>query len=377
MEEYKIELKQVVDYPRCRMYRQFIRSLIDNEMLRVGGTSGLYYYTVLSCFANFRTSHHRVKGVTYTVYPGEWICRVEEIMKWFRVRRKRQAISIMEKLQEKHLLKFKIVRQGDMIKYRLSGWAKYNRILEYNAPCQKDTGFFFMPVHIAAELVGSGRNSEMDALIDMWIHTVYNDPQVKGSENVPVVYMRNGTGSPLIGYAELAERWGVSKATAGRYMKKLSELGHVKLMTYPGTYGSVISLQEYMSTMFQVSNLMVDKEEIAMSLCIKLKTNEAEEEVKTDSVSEPANSVSNLHVETVVSKIKFFLNAQGFFCPDCSRYWYMLLELSDCKGSRKDKVISIGERYQFTLSCGPNRELFRFEISVKPAETRETPVKRE
>ena len=109
MEEYKIELKQVVDYPRCRMYRQFIRSLIDNKMLRVGGTSGLYYYTVLSCFANFRTSHHRVKGVTYTVYPGEWICRVEEIMKWFRVRRKRQAISIMEKLQEKHLLKFKIV----------------------------------------------------------------------------------------------------------------------------------------------------------------------------------------------------------------------------------------------------------------------------
>ena len=377
MEEYKIELKQVVDYPRCRMYRQFIRSLIDNKMLRVGGTSGLYYYTVLSCFANFRTSHHRVKGVTYTVYPGEWICRVEEIMKWFRVRRKRQAISIMEKLQEKHLLKFKIVRQGDMIKYRLSGWAKYNRILEYNAPCQKDTGFFFMPVHIAAELVGSGRNSEMDALIDMWIHTVYNDPQVKGSENVPVVYMRNGTGSPLIGYAELAERWGVSKATTGRYMKKLSELGHVKLMSYPGTYGSVISLQGYMSTMFQVSDLMVDKEEIAMSLCIKLKTNEAEEEVKTDSVSEPANSVSNLHVETVVSKIKFFLNAQGIFCPDCSRFRYMLLELSDCKGSRKDKVISIGERYQFTLSCGPNRELFHFEISVKPAETRETPVKSE
>ena len=46
MEEYKTELKQVVDYPRCRMYRQFIRSLIDNKMLRVGGTSGLYYYTV-------------------------------------------------------------------------------------------------------------------------------------------------------------------------------------------------------------------------------------------------------------------------------------------------------------------------------------------
>ncbi len=245
MDEYKLELKQIVDYPRCRMYRQFINGLIENKNLRIGRSSGLYYYTVLSCFANFRTAYHRVKSVTYTVYPGEWICKFDEIMKWFRMRNKRQVISIMESLQDKHLLKFKIVGQGDVIKYRLSGWAKYNRILEYNAPCQKDIGFFFMPVHIAAELVGSGKNSEMDALIDMWINTVYNDPQVKGSETAPVVYMRNGTGSPLIGYAELAERWGVSKATVSRYMKKLTELGYVNLMTYPGTHGSVISLQGY------------------------------------------------------------------------------------------------------------------------------------
>lgn len=197
----------------------------------MGGSSGLYYYTVLCCYANFRTSYHRVKSVTYTLYPGEWICKFEEIKKWYRVRNKRQVISIMERLQEKHLLKFKIVGQGDVIKYRLHGWEKYNRILEYNAPCQKDIGFFFMPVHIAAELVGSGKNSEKDALIDMWIYTVYNNPQVKGSDTAPVVYMRNGTGFPLFGYAELAERWGVSKATVSRCMKKLTELGYVNLMT--------------------------------------------------------------------------------------------------------------------------------------------------
>lgn len=343
MEEYKLELKQIVDYPRCRMYRQFVRRLIADTNIRIGGESGLYYYTVLSCFANFRTSYHCIKGVTYTVYPGEWICKFGEMMKWFRVRTKRQAISIMEKLQEKHLLKFKILGHGDVIKYRLSGWAKYNRILEYNAPCQKDIGFFFLPVHIAAELVGSGKNSEMDALIDMWINTVYNDPQVKGSETAPVVYMRNGSGSPLVGYAELAERWGVSKATAGRYMKKLSELGYVNLLSYPGTHGSVISLQGYMSTMFQVSDVMVDKEEIAMSLCIKLKPQEIIEKIEPASVSNSANSVSKLNVETVVSKIKFFLNAQGFSCPDCSRFRYMLLELSDCKEGIKSKIKSIAE----------------------------------
>ena len=111
----------------------------------------------------------------------------------------------MKELQEKNLLKIKLIGQGDVIKYRLKGWAKYNCILEYNAPCQKDIGFFFMPVHITAELIGSEKNTEMDALIDMWINTVYNDPQVKGSETAHVVYMRNGTGSPLIEYSELAD----------------------------------------------------------------------------------------------------------------------------------------------------------------------------
>ena len=38
----------------------------------------------------------------------------------------------------------------------------------------------------------------MDCLLDLWINTIYNDEQVQGSDIGPVVYMRNGTGNPLI-----------------------------------------------------------------------------------------------------------------------------------------------------------------------------------
>lgn len=51
MSEYQLELKQIVDYPRCRIYRQFINMLTNDKNIRIGGTSGLYYYTVLSCYA--------------------------------------------------------------------------------------------------------------------------------------------------------------------------------------------------------------------------------------------------------------------------------------------------------------------------------------
>lgn len=32
-------------------------------------------------YANFRTSYRRLDGVNYTIYPGEWVCRLSELGK--------------------------------------------------------------------------------------------------------------------------------------------------------------------------------------------------------------------------------------------------------------------------------------------------------
>ena len=78
MSEYQLEIKQIVDYPRCRIYRHFIQNLMADRSIRASGGSGLFYYTVLCNYANFRTSYLRIDGIGYTVYPGEWICTVKE-----------------------------------------------------------------------------------------------------------------------------------------------------------------------------------------------------------------------------------------------------------------------------------------------------------
>ena len=141
MSEYQLELKQIVDYPRCRIYRQFIGLLMKDKSIRVGGTSGLYHFTVLSCFANFRTSYKRIDGISYTIYPGEWLCRVSELTEWFRTRFQHQALAILRELQDRHLITYTLLGRGRLVKFKIKGWCKYNRVLEYNAPCQKDTGF--------------------------------------------------------------------------------------------------------------------------------------------------------------------------------------------------------------------------------------------
>lgn len=38
---YQLELKQIVEFPRCRIYRDFIRSLITNKSIRTNGGSFL------------------------------------------------------------------------------------------------------------------------------------------------------------------------------------------------------------------------------------------------------------------------------------------------------------------------------------------------
>lgn len=35
MPEYQLQIKQVVDYPRCRIYREFIHKLINDRSIRI------------------------------------------------------------------------------------------------------------------------------------------------------------------------------------------------------------------------------------------------------------------------------------------------------------------------------------------------------
>ena len=55
-----------------------------------------------------------------------------------------------------------------------------------------------------------------------------------------------------------------------RLLRYLEEYDYVKIINFSGNTGSVIYLQNYLSTMFQISDVMIDKEEVAMVLNIKI-----------------------------------------------------------------------------------------------------------
>ena len=374
MPAYQLEIKQVVDYPRCRIYRQFVHRLMADRSIRVSGGSGLFYFTALCSYANFRTSYRRIDGISYTVYPGEWVCTLKELSQWFRTRFQCQALMVLEQLQKQHLISFQTLGRGNVIRYKVRDWSKHNTVLEYNAPCQKDTGFFFLPVSIVTDLVSSGRCSEMDIVLDLWVSAIYNDSQVQGSDLGPVAYFRNGTGNPLVTYSELAARWGLSRATVGRILKKLAGLDYISLMAFPGRHGSVIYLQNYLSTMFEISDVMVDKEEVAMTLNIRLELPDDGETVQNElalehevTVSDELASVSKSHIEIILQKMAQILMAQGISCFGCQLSHYKLYPLSgDC---REDLFPRAREqtpiRFGLAVLCG-NRQVTSFELTLTP-----------
>ena len=373
--DYQLEIKQIVDYPRCRIYRDFIRTLMQDRNIRTNGSSYLFYYTVLCSYANFRSSYRKLDGISYLIGPGEWICKASELSQWFRMRYQHQAVSVLEYLQGQNYITFTRLGRGNLIKFCITDWKKHNMVFDYNYPCQKDVGFFFFPIAAVHELVSMGKCSEMDIILDLWMHTIYNDEQVQGSAVGPVVYFRNCTGNPLISYSDLAIRWSISKATVSRTLNKLQEAEYISLVSFTGKHGSVIYLCNYLSTMFNISDVMIDKEEISMAFQIPVHLSDTpsiledidirDEQITImedeTSVSSNAFSVSKSDMHSVIKKVAKILAAQGIPCCECPKTQYKLYPLSDWNESNI--------QYSLQLACGNGDTRYQFEITFHPADS--------
>lgn len=56
MSEYQLEIKQIVDDPRCRIYRQFVQTLMKDRSIRLGGSPGLFIIPSFAAMLIF--AHH-------------------------------------------------------------------------------------------------------------------------------------------------------------------------------------------------------------------------------------------------------------------------------------------------------------------------------
>ena len=105
-----------------------------------------------------------------------------------------QVIAILDNLQEQHHISYALLWRRRLVKIQVTDWwCRSNRPIEANEPCAKNHGFFFFPIQTVHERISLGRCSDMDGLLDLWIHEIYNDDCVLGSDLGSVVYFRDNS----------------------------------------------------------------------------------------------------------------------------------------------------------------------------------------
>ena len=135
---------------------------------------------------------------------------------------------------------------------------------------------------------------------------------MQGSDADPVVYFRNQTGNPLFSY----------QYSVSRLLKKLEDTDMITLISYSGKHGSMVYLRNYLSVMFNISDVMIDKEEIAMKMQLPIHITENTLPNKNNS-----ECVSESHIKAIVRKVAEILEIQGISCCRCPKTKYILSPL--------------------------------------------------
>lgn len=244
--------QQLVCFPKVRVYKPWFRHFNDHKDFRNEGTVHLFSLMALFNYANFRSNERVINGDRYMEAPGQWICKLGALPRILRVHSKTQALELMEYFENHGFLTFEILdEEKEILRFTIADWKEHCTHLQYNYYSYKGSGFFFFPLPVGRLLLKIARKevgivfSELDAIMDMWLHTILNDPKVRGSEYMPVVYYSNMRGLPLLSYTYLARRWGWSKSRVGRFMLKAGEYGIISRVSFSSSRGSVISMCRY------------------------------------------------------------------------------------------------------------------------------------
>jgi len=251
-----LKLKQIAEQPRCRISRQFMRTLTADRSISVSDGSALFFYTVLCSYAAAGISKRFIGDTAHTVHTGEWICHIDGIARWFRTGTEWKALAILDGLRRRNLISYmRLGSQRQFIKFVITNWNSLNTIYGSDNPCGEDSGFFFISTNKAADIIKSEHCSEMDVMLDLWINAVYNDTQAGYSAAAPVVYMGEKTNSTHIGYSNFAARRGVSKTDAETILKKLEQQDYLLSCAFSEENSRIILfLKNYLSKISKIYN---------------------------------------------------------------------------------------------------------------------------
>lgn len=189
----------------------------------------------------YRTGNAKYCEHINKVSVGEWVGGIVGVKAMLGLRSKKAAMGILNQLSEIGLIEYTLDPITKRLAYRIPDWVQ-----ECSAPpagsskavyATNQVGFICVPRSISQRLVDAGlRFDEMDAWLDLWVHTVSSDPANIFSMTAPVVqYAETEIALTL---EKLGVRWKWEKTKVWRFFRKYSDT--FALARLPGSQGCVI-----------------------------------------------------------------------------------------------------------------------------------------
>ena len=228
--------------PKCLFRYQWVK--LPRTHLPVGkGIMG--YWAKLASRAAFRKGRAKYCGYTNDVMPGMWSGGVVGLKIILGVKSRTEALEIMNTLSRFGYIRYTLDEKTKKLEYVVTDWV----VKCSGAECMSGAvyatdghGFLCLPRNITQRLANQHYTfGESDAWLDLWCHTVWQDPKNIFSHMAPVVQF--GSLGAVLTLETLGSRWGWEKTKVWRFFQKHGDV--FPLYRLPGAYGCLVFNARY------------------------------------------------------------------------------------------------------------------------------------
>ena len=209
------------------------------------GKGVLGQWARLAARAAYRKGVGRYCGFENPVAPGMWAGGVVGLKSILGTRSRKAALETLDRLQRLGFLSYSLDPSTKKLEYTLLDWVAVcsgGACLGQGVYAYEGQGFLCLPRSLPDRLAKQRYLfEEADALLDLWCHTVWQEPKNIFSHRVPTVQF--GSLGAVLTLEILGRRWGWEKTKVWRFFKKHEDA--FPLYRLPGAYGCLVFNAQY------------------------------------------------------------------------------------------------------------------------------------
>ena len=209
------------------------------------GKGVLGQWARLAARAAYRKGEGLYCGFENPVEPGMWAGGVVGLKSILGTKSRKAALETLEQLRELGYLSYSLDSTTKKLEYTLLDWVctcTGKASVGESVYALNGSGFLCLPRSIPDRLANQHYYfEEADALLDLWCHTVWQEPKNIFSHLAPTVQF--GSLGAVLTLETLGRRWGWEKTKVWRFFKKHEDA--FPLYRLPGAYGCLVFNAQY------------------------------------------------------------------------------------------------------------------------------------